>query len=136
MPVIYSQLLSMSDAEEAVVEIWCILEEHDLPSPGMTFTFCGSSGVKIALSVDDSADAHTLKLLSASVNSAVEPLHWVRGEVHRIRCPHILRSVVSSRFLRAGNDRSRRLHGPSPLLKSCCSADDRLNEAARSPSPP
>jgi hypothetical protein len=46
MPVIKFHLLSIPDAEDAIAETWNILEEKDIPSPGMTFTFRGSSRVK------------------------------------------------------------------------------------------
>jgi hypothetical protein len=62
MPVIYFHLLSVLEAEDAIAETWNILEEYNIPSPGMTFTFRASSLVTIALRVDDPADAQTLML--------------------------------------------------------------------------
>jgi hypothetical protein len=66
MPIIYFHILSIPDAEEAIAETWHILEEYGIPSPDMTFTFRGTSQVKIALRVDDPVDAQTLMLRLAS----------------------------------------------------------------------
>jgi hypothetical protein len=115
MPVIYSQLLSIPDAEEAVIKIWRILEEYDMPSPGMTFIFRGNSRVKIALRVDDSVDAQILILLLTAVDSAAAHLYPVRREIQLPRCPRTFRSGIPSRFLRLNNDRRR----PHTALRLC-----------------
>jgi hypothetical protein len=75
MTVIYFRLLSIPDAEDAVVETWSVVEEYGIPSPGMTFVFRGSSRVKIALRVDDPVDAQTLMLRLASLGSVVDQWH-------------------------------------------------------------
>ncbi len=53
MVVIELDGLSMSDAEEALVEIWSCLEEYDVPSPRIAFTFHADVGVSMELSVDE-----------------------------------------------------------------------------------
>ena len=85
MPVIHFQLLSISDAEEAVVEIWRILEEYNLPSPGLTCMCRGSSRVKIALRVDNVMDAQTLVLLLGATGWDVEQLHGACREMRPTR---------------------------------------------------
>ena len=85
MPVIHFQLLSISDAEEAVVEIWRILEEYNLPSPAMTCMFRGSSRVKIALRVDNVMDAQTLMVLLGATGWDAEQLHGARREMRPTR---------------------------------------------------
>ncbi len=100
MPVIYFHVLSIPDAEDAIAETWSVLEEYDIPSPGMTFTFRGSSRVKIALRVDDPVDAQTLMLRLAPLGSVVDRWHGAPPEMQLTRCPHVpLSSVASSRFL-------------------------------------
>src|SRR5882762_618745 len=109
MPEIYFHALSISDAEDAIAETWIILEEYDIPSPGMTFTFRGSSRVRIALRVDDPVDAQTLMLRLALLGSVAGRRYGAPPKIQATRCPHVLLSSVgSSRFFRSGHDRHRR----------------------------
>jgi hypothetical protein len=90
MPVIHFQLLSISDAEEAVVEIWRILEEYNIPSPAMTCMCRGSSRVKIALRVDNVMDAQTLMVLLGATGWDAEQLHGARREMQPTRQTSLL----------------------------------------------
>lgn len=111
MPIIYFHILSIPNAEEAIAETWRILEEYGIPSPKMTFTFRGSSRVKIALRVDDPVDARTLMLRLAPLGALVDRWHGALPKMQPTRFPPVLLSdVASSRFLRSGHDRHRRPH--------------------------
>ncbi len=111
MPTIYFHLLSIPDAEDAIAEAWNILEEYDIPSPSMTFTFRSSSRVNIALGVDDPVDAQTLMLRLARWISSQTAGMVLPEEKQPTRSPHVsLSSVASSRFLNSGHDRHRRPH--------------------------
>jgi hypothetical protein len=111
MPVIYFRLLSIPDAEDAIAETWNVLEEYDIPSPGMTFTFRGRSRIKIALRVDDPVAAQTLMLrLTPWVPSQTGGME-LRQEIQPTRCPDVrLSNVASSRFLDLSHDRHRPPH--------------------------
>jgi hypothetical protein len=98
MKVIYFKLLSIPDAEDAIAETWSILEEYDIPSPKLTFTFRGTSQVKIALRVDDPVDAQTVMLRLAPLGSVVERWHGASAEVKLTRCPHVRPSSVARPF--------------------------------------
>jgi hypothetical protein len=111
MPVIYFRLLSIPDAEDAIAETWNILEEYDIPSPGMTFTFRGRSRIKIALRVDDPVTAQTLMLRLAPWVPSQTGGMALRQEIQPTRCPHVrLSDVASSRFSNSSSDRHRRSH--------------------------
>ncbi len=109
MPIIYFHLLSIPDAEDAIAEAWNILEEYDIPSPGMTFTFRGSSRVNVALRIDDPVDAQSLTLRLApwvlSQTGGVAP----PKEMQPTRSPHAHLSGASSSLLSSSHDRYRRL---------------------------
>jgi hypothetical protein len=111
MPTIYLQLRSMSDAEDAIVETWAMVEEYDLPSPGMTFSFRGRSRMNIALSIDDPVAAHTLTLrlvgwAPSKTGGMAAPLEMPAMKCSRLR----LSSLAPSRFLNPSHDRHRRPH--------------------------
>lgn len=111
MPVIYFDLLSIPDAEDAIAETWNILEEYDIPSPGMTVTFRGNSRVNIALRVDDPVDAQILVRRLAPLGSVAGRRHGASQEMLPTKCPHVhLLSVASSRFLNSSRDRDRWPH--------------------------
>jgi hypothetical protein len=111
MPIIDFHMLSIPDAEEAIAETWRILEECGIPSPDMTFSFRGSSRVKIALRVDDPVDAQTLILRLAPLAALVDRRDGAPPKMQPTRFPHaLLSSVAPSRFLRTGHDRHRRPH--------------------------
>jgi hypothetical protein len=115
MPVIHFQLLSISDAEEAVVEIWRILEEYNIPSPAMTCMCRGSSQVKIALRVDNVMDAQTLMVLLGATGWDAEQLHGARREMQSTRCPH---GLGSRRTTRRGRSPTRRRRPSSSIRTS------------------
>ena len=115
MPAIHFQLLSISDAEEAVVEIWRILEEYNLPSPAMTCMCHGSSRVKIALRVDNVMDAQTLMVLLGATGWDAEQLHGARREMQPTRYPHVLRS---RRATYRGRSPTRRGRPSRPICAS------------------
>src|SRR5258708_39690341 len=99
MPVIYFRLLSIPDAEDAIAETWNILEEYDIASPGMTFTFRGRSRIKIALRVDDPETAQTLMLRQAPWVPSQTGGIMLRQEIQATKRPHgHLSDVASSRF--------------------------------------
>jgi hypothetical protein len=108
MPAIYFHLLSIPDAEDAIAETWNILEEYDIPSPGMTVTFRGDSRVNIALHVDDPVDAQILVLRLAQLGSVAGRRHGASQEMLPTRCPHVhLLSVAPSRSLNSSHDHHR-----------------------------
>jgi hypothetical protein len=95
MPIIYFRLLSIEEAEEAIAETWRVLEEYEIPSPGMTFTFRGSSRVKIALRVDDAVNAQTLMLRLAPLGAVMDRWHSAPAKVQPTRFPQVFRSSIA-----------------------------------------
>jgi hypothetical protein len=55
-------LLSMTEAEVALVELWTRAEEYNVGSARVTFSFSGSGLVGIALDTDDSVAAQRMAL--------------------------------------------------------------------------
>jgi hypothetical protein len=55
MPPIRFNRLSLLDAEEVIVEIWKCLEEYELPSPKLEFTFHTGETVTVAVRIADRA---------------------------------------------------------------------------------
>ncbi len=109
MPLIHFHLLSIPDAEDAIAEAWNILEEYDIPSPGMTVTFRGSLRVNIALRVDDALDAQTLMLRLAPWAPSQTGGMTPSQELEATGRPRVsVSSVASSRFLNLSQDRHRR----------------------------
>jgi hypothetical protein len=98
MKVIYFNLMSIPDAEDAIAETWNILEEYDIPSPKLTFIFCGRSQVNIALRVDDPVDAETMMLRLAPLGSVVDGWHGASPEVKLTRYPHVRLPSVARPF--------------------------------------
>jgi hypothetical protein len=95
MPIIYFRVLSIGDAEEAVAETWRVLEEYEIPSPSMMFTFHGRSGVKIALRVDDAVNAQTLMLRLSPLGAVVDRQHGAPAKVQPMRFPQVFRSSIA-----------------------------------------
>jgi hypothetical protein len=117
MPVIYFELLSIPDAEDAIAETWSVLEEYDIPSPGMTVTFRGSSRVNIALRVDDPTDAQTLMLRLAPWIPSQTGVVALPQEIQPTTCPHVrLSTVASARSLNSSHDQHRTPHTPIRLF--------------------
>ena len=71
--------LSISEGEEAIVEIWKCLEEYDLPTPRMTISFLGGKGIIIRLDIEDPLWAIVLRRRlsnSAVPNAYVALTYW------------------------------------------------------------
>lgn len=52
--------LSMPEAEEVIVALWCCFEQHDIPSPSMTFKFYTGARASVEVHVGDAGLAKVL----------------------------------------------------------------------------
>ena len=66
MSVVQFQLLSMAEAEDVIAEICGCLEEYDVPTPEIAFSFHGGSRVSITMRIDDAIAANMVKLRLAT----------------------------------------------------------------------
>jgi hypothetical protein len=52
--------LSMPEAEEVIVALWCCFEEYDVPSPSVTFKFYRGARASVQVHIQDAALAQVV----------------------------------------------------------------------------
>ena len=80
MPPIRFNRLSLLEAEEVIVEIWKCLEEYQLPSPKLEFTFHTGETVAMAIRIDDRA-------ARAIVSARLSLLFFLRADEKKENIP-------------------------------------------------
>ena len=73
MNAVQLQFLSMSQAEVVIAEIFTWLEEYDVPTPEMVFSYHGRSRVSIAMCIDDPIAMNIVNLRLAPWFTAENP---------------------------------------------------------------
>ena len=63
-------LLSMPEAEEAVVALWNCFEKYNIPSPAMTFEFHSDAAASLRVYIEDAALADVVTKFLSNWNVA------------------------------------------------------------------
>jgi hypothetical protein len=71
--------LSMSEAEEVMVALWSCFEEHDVPSPAITFEFYGDAKASVQVHIEDAALADIITLFLSNWNVSSDGFTLVGG---------------------------------------------------------